>query len=690
MIPLLIWFLVVFFFYFRQRNSLFEYLSYLIQSHGSFSLWHAYSLKALIALGLAVWIAWSTVKCGGYLLSRLIADSSMTRIERLVFSAGLGFGFISLLIFVLGVLHLWYVAVFWCLLIVLTAAFLPGTLRDVDLRRLKPALSGESFRGWSAIAVVLLIVTGLIFLIGGLTPEVFYDSHHYHLAVPNLYLIEHRIYDQPRLALSSFVMSVQMFWGFALAVGNEITAKLLHVSSALLLILTFAAFEKRYFARRAGLLGALIFLSMPLVGTSITSAGIDVVWTALQFLAALALCRALEDVHDDITLNRWLCLAGILTGLAASAKYTGLPAIPVACLLIIWRKRSFRQVAVFLIPASLMIFPYLARNVVFHQNPLYPVAAANWPIIAKDAGSGSFAAHFASLDSFLHFALHPWLMTMSATVGNMDFVGPLLLALLPVPLLRRQHSQAFALLARYALGLWIAWLLTTSVPRFGMPVFAIAALLAAHAVLNADSRSLARSAVLWLCMAGVVSNLYFTLLYNTSSESWRVLAGQVSERDYLADARPTYPAPSYEAFEWMNRNLPPGARIMLAGDSRSYYTRLPVVVSSTYDTQAIVDVARKAHSGADMARLLRGQGITHLFINFGEAVRTESYGLFPLDAQSWAVIDDFWHRYVRLVWVSYQPDPANLKGLFVFELLPDSSEPSSPPPPNPLERWKPK
>jgi hypothetical protein len=91
-----------------------------------------------------------------------------------------------------------------------------------------------------------------------------------------------------------------------------------------------------------------------------------------------------------------------------------------------------------------------------------------------------------------------------------------------------------------------------------------------------------------------------------------------------------------------------------------------------------------------MARLLRGQGITHLFINFGEAVRTESYGLFPLDAQSWAVIDDFWHRYLRLVWVSYRPDPANLKGLFVFELLPDSSEPSSPPPPNPLERWKPK
>ncbi|HYR90209.1 MAG TPA: glycosyltransferase family 39 protein [Terriglobia bacterium] len=690
MIPLLIWFLVVFFFYFRQRNPLLEYLSYLIQNHGSFSLRHAYSLKALGALGLAVWMAWTTVKCGGYLLSRLFSDCSMPRIERLIFSAGLGFGFISLLTFVLGVLHLWYAPVFWCLLILFTAAFLPGSIREIDLRRLRPAFLSETLRGWPAIAVGLLIVTGLIFLISGLTPEVFYDSHHYHLAVPNLYLLEHRIYDQPHLALSSFVMSVQMVWGFALAVGNEITAKLLHVSFALLLILTFAAFEKRYFARRAGLLGALMFLSMPLVGTSITSAGIDLAWTALQFLAAFALCRALEDVPGDITLNRWLCLAGILTGLAASAKYTGLPAIPVACLLIFWRKRSFRQVAVFLIPASLMIFPYLARNVVFHRNPLYPVGAENWEVIARDAGSGRFAEHFASLNSFLRFVLHPWFMTMDATVGNMDFVGPLLLALLPVLLLRRQHPEAFGLLARYALGLWIVWLLTTSVPRFGMPFLAMASLLVAHALLDTDSRSFAQRAVLWLCMAGVASNLYFTLLYNTSSESWRVLAGQFSEDVYLADARPTYPAPSYEAFQWMNRNLPPGSRIMMAGDSRSYYTRLPVLVSSTYDTQAIVEAARNSHSGADMARLLRGQGITHLFINFGEAVRTESYGLFPWDAQSWAVIDDFWHRYLRLIWVSYRPDPANLKGLFVFELLPDSSAPPSPPPPNPLERWKPK
>ena len=65
----------------------------------------------------------------------------------------------------------------------------------------------------------------MVFLFGSLSPEIFYDSLHYHLAVPNLYRLHHGIYNEPNFAYAGFVMSVQMVWGFALTLGNENTAK---------------------------------------------------------------------------------------------------------------------------------------------------------------------------------------------------------------------------------------------------------------------------------------------------------------------------------------------------------------------------------------------------------------------------------------------------------------------------------
>ena len=537
----------------------------------------------------------------------------------------------------------------------------------------------------------MLALAGLIFLIGDLSPEVFYDSLHYHLAVPNLYLVAHRIYDPPNLAYSSLVMTADLVWGFAYTVGNELTAKVLHGAMALLLLAAFIAFERRFLAPGAGLLGALFFLSTPMVGMNIATAGIDVAASALQFVAIFALIRALEEPESP----QWLLLAGILTGIAASCKYTYLPAIPIACILIIWHRR---RVAAFAISATLMVLPFFARNVVFHHNPVYPffatslgvprLTAENWQNISKETQPRKLE-DFSTAGSVFHLALHPWFITMDGRTSS-DFIGPIFLGLLPLALFARPPSKAYGILARYCLGLWIVWLLTTSMPRFAMPLIAMLSLILAHALLTA-SAGVWRRAVVFISSLIVLTNLYFTLFFNANSENWRVLFGQVPERVYLGEAHPTYPAPGYEAFEWMNEHLPAGSKVLVSGDSRTMYTRVPVVPSSVFNSQVIVETARMARDGDEMARLLRDQGLTHIFVNFAEAVRTDSYGLFRFNAQSWAVLDDFWSRYPELIFVRYQPDPLNLKGLFVFKIRSDEEAGRpAPPAPNPFVRWKPK
>ena len=718
---LLAWFLIVLFFYFKHANLLFEYVSFLFQHRGHFSLWHMYSLKALGSLALAAWIVWAAIQYGARLLARMSPVSPISRLEKHVFSAALGFGILSFSTFALGVLRLWYASVFWLLLIVATGWLVwkrsaePTTPARQTFSEASPyrarasrvCLGSPAMRGWQWFAAGLLAITAVIFLVGDLSPEVFYDSLHYHLAIPNLYLISHRIYDQPNVAYSSLVMTVDLAWGFALTVGNEITAKLLHGAAALLLMASFVAFERRYLTPGAGMLGGLFFLSMPLVGMNATTAGTDIAVSALQSIAIFTLVRALVETHEEPQTRHWLRLSGVFTGLTASCKYTCLPAIPVACAVIVWWKRYrerrewkaiARQVTIFAVPAVLVVIPYFVKNIIFHHNPVYPFAATfwgeprlsleNWRNLASDTQPRRFG-DFTNARSLVQLTLHPWLITMTGRT-SLDFIGPVLLGLLPVTLLARPSGKAYGLLTRYCLGLWAVWFLTTSTARFAMPLFAMASLVVADALLRTGGGVFKRT-VLALSLAIVATNLYFMVFFIANSENWRVLFGQLSERNYLADAHPTYPAPSYEAFEWMNQHLPAGSKVLQVGDTRTLYTRVPVVPSSAYNNQMIMEVAQAPTADA-MARRLREQGITHIFINFGEAVATESYDLFPWDPRSWAVLEEFWSRYPQLIWVSYRPDPANLKGLFVFKLRSDeeSKQPLLPPSPNPLVRWKPK
>ena len=72
MILLLAWLLVVCVVYFRQSDSLFEYVAFLYQHHGSFSLWHPYAVKAVVGFVTAVWIAWLGMRCGEWVLERSV------------------------------------------------------------------------------------------------------------------------------------------------------------------------------------------------------------------------------------------------------------------------------------------------------------------------------------------------------------------------------------------------------------------------------------------------------------------------------------------------------------------------------------------------------------------------------------------------------------------------------------------
>src|SRR5262249_52314957 len=181
------------------------------------------------------------IRWGAWLCAIFCLDPKFPPLERRVFSAGLGFFVISTATLLLGFLRLWYAGIFLSLLIAATVVFL---LQEWRTLHWPPAIPSFTLvrDWWTYIAVALLVVAGAIIFVGDISPEIFFDSLVYHLAIPNLYLLNHRIYQEPHFPLAGLIMNVQMFWGFALSVSNELTVKLLHGAAALLLFCAFIAF----------------------------------------------------------------------------------------------------------------------------------------------------------------------------------------------------------------------------------------------------------------------------------------------------------------------------------------------------------------------------------------------------------------------------------------------------------------
>ena len=117
MAAVLPWLALVLFLKFKSTPPLWNELFFLIRDYQGFHLWHPYSAKAVASAAVAFWIIWAVLKCGAQLLGKMLPAAELSSLEKRVFSAGLGFAAISSVTLLLGLLRLWYVSVFWCVLI---------------------------------------------------------------------------------------------------------------------------------------------------------------------------------------------------------------------------------------------------------------------------------------------------------------------------------------------------------------------------------------------------------------------------------------------------------------------------------------------------------------------------------------------------------------------------------------------
>lgn len=661
--------------------------------------WLASPFAVIPTLGASVGDLKRLVALGGVTLILLAAGRRALRLlkvdlndpwEESALSFALGYGLLGSLLFLLGLAGVWQRAV---LLAALAAALLWAAIElRLYSRESRSSPAGPTGRPTTLDRVCAgALVFGWLYVVRyALIPETFYDALHYHLALPSLYLQAGRIFATPENSFSGIPGLAQMLYGWTLAFDHwGITASLLHWSQAVWVAVAIVGLSRRLGRPQAGPLAAAAFGLMPVVlGESFrVSVGLEL--TLMELCQLTAFLAALSKDRGTPERRGWLVLCGSFLGFSMGMKYPAwlLPLVLLPGMALTRRERDanapgaslgMRELGTVLLVAVLFTAPWVVKNLWFYHNPLYPFfheffapKAEYMPGWRQISSAGTDINTFLSMKGFAHYLAHPWrLLTPPDDIT--ETVGPFFLSLLPLLFFTRLTKQE-RLLGWFCLAAWLPLSLISSEPRFFIPHLAPLALLISCAIVQVQERR-ARTALLAIACALWGGTAVGWLAEDANRAKLDAYMGRKSFSEYLGHTVVSYPTPPFAGYEFLNETTPPGSRVMLYDEARSFYLQRPLLAASS-DQAAVIEVwADRSADAAGLKKRLDDAGISYILVNLGEVSRrrrepmTTARGLMNLDA--------FWKKYTLRV---FGVQNARDRWLGVYKVL-DEAKASTPHP----------
>ncbi len=589
--------------------------------------------------GLALVVLAAAAAAGVWLLHALgLGDEAPA--ARWIAGAGLGIGALCLGTLFLGLLGLLSRPVVGAGLALVALA---GTARLVidfgpDSRR--PTAGGPMPRGgWLWLTAVPFAAVTL--LAGTLPPGVLwaeegggYDVLEYHLAVPGFFFEQGRIGFLPDNVYSNFPLNSEMLSLLMMVLrGGKIEAALMAtlVNAWLAVLLVAATWQAaRRLSPENGLLAGILAAGTPWIAYL---AGIAYVEVGMLATGMCALAAAIEAARGGPRAWRWALVAGLLVGLACGFKYTAvvLVALPLAAALGWWipdNARRMRALLLFAAGAILTFSPWLIRNTVNTGNPVFPLA---WKWFGSRPGiwDGELQERWvrAHEPPTLRQGWSPAVRTaLRHSIGD-PRLGPMLLLLAAAGAIRRRDRWTGGLLVMLAIQA-SAWALATHLfARFAVVLLIPLLPLAGRTVEGLRQRLPARLAY-GAALAGLSLNLVTLggLYYHHTRLGPEAVRLEAFDRcDLFVDGR----WPGMEYLQVVNA-LDASARVMLVGEARTFYVRVPCVYATVFNHHPLGRIAARAEDAHEVLTAMRREGITHLLVHWGEIVRLRnSYGFDP-------------------------------------------------------------
>ncbi|MCX7918367.1 MAG: glycosyltransferase family 39 protein [bacterium] len=578
----------------------------------------------MVAILIFLWIILLTYFLGERLL-RLFQIQPSSFPLKFAFTIGLGFALFAYLMLFLGLMSCLYPWLIALILIALTVIVFYTKRRSSSeiVRNRTPFWFFQSFVAKSMLLIVMVVIA-LVNILGALTPEVRHDSLQYHQTIPHYFLLEHRIAEVPYTIYYTYALNAEMIYTLAQALtgGDSMLPKLLHCFAAILTAIAVYGLAKRYSdTALIPLLSAAIFYTLPQVAWMSSSAFNENWWMLFGILAIIAWLEWYNSNRKE-----WLILSALFCGFGIGTKLIAVLFYPLllgfaSVVVLLREKRNKFWIVYFVFWMVLPIAPWLIRNYLYTNNPIYPLLSGyfNSPYPYDIAGQ-----NFATIRSLPPMRFSAILERIRDTFIAININGNGILTaffIVCVPLLlMKQIPKQIKWLTGYGL---VAWLMYAVVEggtdgRFIYPSYPILAITIGYALSLAIDKiaSMQPSSLLFrptcivfiLCVIMLGTYIHLKIAFvQDFKESWLPVLGKQHREHYLSDRIKIYPMLAY-----INQTLPHDAKVLLPSGYAALYCNRRYLAHSEFDISPLHDLIMRYNSADRIYSQLRAWSITHL------------------------------------------------------------------------------
>ena len=495
-------------------------------------------------------------------------------------------------------------------------------------------------------------------------PPVSRDALTHHLALPKIYLEKGLSTELPHIPFSYFPMNVDLLYMATMSFSGDVAIKYIHFAFGLLTALLVYFLLRRWINGQFGMLGALLFLSLPVIVKLSISAYVDL---GLAFFSTAALLAILKWMANNRGIQ-YLLAAAVFCGLALGTKYNALLVLCIMTLsiplVVLQRDRMQQSAAVvteasppitvvqsigpavlFCLVAMMMYAPWAIRNIVWTGNPIYPLYQSVFEKVdlAEDEVIKSENDRIRELynsqinrdhllvrrtvykESPLQIALIPLRIFLQGQDDNPRYfdgkLHPLLLFFPFFIFLNLKHevpavrfgklyllgfSWLYILMAALSTDIRIRYIMPAIPPLVILSVCGFYSLLVEIKDRLGHKHTITVGTLAFLLIIMIPNMSYVRGLFQRYAPL-DYLAGRIDRDSYIGSFRPEYPV-----LQYINRSLPPDSRILsIFGGNRRYYCDRELFFNNEWFKSLMIEQS----SEDGISEAMQEKGITHIMVN---------------------------------------------------------------------------
>jgi len=578
----------------------------------------------------------------GWICLRLLrVDRAVTQLEMVVLSLGVGLNLVSLFTLAMGLAGLLVPGLFAGTGVAICGAAAAIRIRMGCQSGNHPAvgskaepLAASSWLDrpqwlWALAPFVVALV------LAAMLPPLDFDVREYHLQAPKEFLQAGRVSFLPHNVYANMPLGAEMLALAAMVVSGDwwvgaLAGKTVIALFTPLTALTLYAAGRRFATPAAGIVAAIIYVSIPWVASVSTAGLIEGAFAYYLFAAffAVLLWRQLRmsdsapvDREDRRTQLGVLLVAGFLAGAAAATKYPAVVycVLPLTALVAVMSYRlggrrlgdTSKRVAIFVVAVMVGCGLWYTKNAVLTGNPTYPLlyrvfgGATRTPEKEAQWQRAHSPPNYQPAD----LATRVWNLTMAS-----ELISPLVMPLALLALVPRGLRRLVWLLAGYVAFIFsVWWLMTHRLDRFLVPIWPLAALLAGIGATWT-------SAAPWraVLVSFVAIGLWFDFVL--------IAGGPTGDNRYLMP----YAAyqPEYSRNITINQRAKRDERyktVLLVGGAEPFDAEVPVIYNTVFDDSIFEQLVR-GRTPSEVRDALEQRGISHILVSWPEINRYRSPG----------------------------------------------------------------